>query len=82
MKGGGFKRKSKIGMKSVHEMDVECVRDFEIKKKKKRVLPDWITNGGKKIKTPNAEKIDSVSPKKSKNKESKIEEKNLCGPKN
>ena len=77
--GGGFKRKSKNGMKSVHEMDVECVRNFE--KKKKRVLPDWITNGGKKMKPPNAEKIDSVSPKKSKSKESKLEEKNLCGPK-
>ena len=67
-------------MKSVHEMDVECVRDFEIKKKKKRVLPDWITNGGKKMKPPNAEKIDSVSPPKSKSKERKLEKKNVCGP--
>ena len=59
---------------------MECVTNSELKRKKKRVLPEWITNGGKKIEPPPTEKIDSDSPEKNKeheNKKNKLGKKDL-----
>ena len=67
-------------MDGLMDYGMECVTNSELKRKKKRVLPEWITNGGKKIEPPPTEKIDSDSPEKNKeheNKKNKLGKKDL-----
>ena len=62
----------KYGVESMSVWNDECVVTLEREKKKKRVLPDWILKGGKKIEPPDTEKISSDKAEKNNSKVVKV----------